>query len=762
MRFAFILVLLSISFITFSQNNKSIAVFVLTQENKPLSGAHIYVNNKLLFNATDSTGFILIDNLSSGVYSIRVSYVGYTSQEKSINIHKEKVTKYIFQLEPNYIPLKEMIVREKYNVPNKKLSLIQINEINKRAIEQMQTPSSLIDVINKVNGIKEVVACGVCGTNSISLRGLPGSYTLLLIDEIPVYGSLASIYSLNGIPANIIESVVVTKAASSTLYGSGAIAGVVNVNTLNLDEMPVLSTNSNFNTLGKSDVNVVSGFKSSNGNFLLGINRVNSNNFIDKNYDGFGDVVNIDRYSLFTKFSFKRNFEKKSRFYLKYLFEDRRNGVEDYLKNNSYKQIRGNKSIYGESIFTNRIEFSGIYELPFNAGIINDFSVSSHVQNSYYGDNYFYATQEMFILNAYKRSLVKKHIIKYGISSRFSFYDDNSFLTQYAILDSLVNNPIVFSIPAVYAQDEILISEKINFLFGGRIDYYKLHGAIFSPQFNLKYTPISVLDIRIHAGTGFNVVNLFAEEHAFVNGQRKLILDNKLKPEYSKSISLNSTFYYNLWGNINNLEIDIYNISFSNKVIADYSIPGFVVYSSSNNRAYSKGFEINVNQKILKITEFNLGGNIQSAYELTSDSMGKSLKAPIPYSTKYNLQFTQYIYLFKNKLNLNYTWKYTGPTNMPEVFNISNTGEILNQRNILAASFQQHDVGVKFIYSSKINISFGIQNILNFIQPDLPLSGFNDKNYPAGFSPYFDTSYNYAPLIGRRFYVGIKWELNKT
>jgi outer membrane receptor for ferrienterochelin and colicins len=142
--------------------------------------------------------------------------------------------------------------------------------------------------------------------------------------------------------------------------------------------------------------------------------------------------------------------------------------------------------------------------------------------------------------------------------------------------------------------------------------------------------------------------------------------------------------------------------------------------------------------------------------------MGKNIKAPIPYSTNYNLQFTQYIYLFKNKLNLNYTWKYTGPTNMPEVFNISNSGNILNQRNMLSASFQQHDIGLKIIYSSKINFSLGIQNLLNFIQPDMPLTGFNDKNYPAGFSPYFDTSYNYAPLIGRRFYMGIKWELSNT
>jgi outer membrane receptor for ferrienterochelin and colicins len=762
MKLIFILVYCFYSFIAFSQNKKSIAVLVLTQENMPLAGAHIFINNKLFFNVTDSTGFIELENLSEGVYSIKVSYIGYTSQENSVSVFNENKVKCVFYLKPNYIQLKEILVRENHKSLGSDLPLIKIYEINKKEIEQMQSPSTLVDVINKVNGVKEVVACGICGTNSISLRGLSGSYTLLLIDDIPVYGSLASIYALNGIPVNIIESVEVTKAASSTLYGSGAIAGVVNVNTLNLDEMPVLSINSNFNSLGTSDVNLASAFKNNKGNFLLGINNYSINNYIDRNNDGFGDVVNINRYSLFSKFSIKRNYKRKFNFFIKYLFEDRRNGVEDYLKNNSHKLLRGNNNVYGESILTKRIELSGIYELPFNSGITTDFSISSHTQDSYYGNNFFYAKQEIFILNAYRIHSVKNNTIKYGLSARLNFYDDNSFLTQYSISDSLINKPITFTLPALFAQNEVRFSEKINFLIGGRIDYYKLHGVIFSPQLNLKFSPISIINIRLHAGTGFNIVNLFAEEHAFVNGQRKLILDKELKPEYSKSISLSTTYFYKLFDNVNNLEIDVYNISFSNKVIPDYSLPGYVVYSNTSNSASSKGLEINISQKYYKNLEFNIGGNIQSAFELIKDNMGKNIKAPIPYSTNYNLQFTQYIYLFKNKLNLNYTWKYTGPTNMPEVFNISNSGNILNQRNMLSASFQQHDIGLKIIYSSKINFSLGIQNLLNFIQPDMPLTGFNDKNYPAGFSPYFDTSYNYAPLIGRRFYMGIKWELSNT
>ncbi|NUM50727.1 MAG: TonB-dependent receptor plug domain-containing protein [Flavobacteriales bacterium] len=743
-----------------SQSNVTVEVFVTNQYGKPLEKAHVYINNSVLL--TDSSGFVAIKNIEKSELKLKVSYIGFGTQERLLSLKDStnKITS-IFKLSPLSVQLGEWIVVEKYIEDSIRYRMIHTYMIDKKTISKLPNTSSLMDLVYYVNGINETVACGVCGTNSISTRGLPGSHTLLLIDGIPVYGSLAATYSLNGIPVTMIESVEVTKGSHSALYGSGAVAGVVNVTTKKNEDMPMFSVNTNYNSLKQKDINFSSGYENYVIKFMLGISSGSAHHFADKNHDGFGDNINFSKYNLFSKLSVKRKSKKQFEFFAKYLLEDRRNGVEAYLQNNAYSYLRGSDFIYGESIYTNRFEISGIYQFPFSFYSSVDFSFSSHAQDSYYGNYFFYAKQNMFTLNSIEKIKYKKSIFKYGKSIRISYYDDNTFLTKKRINSTELNEPVYIVNPALFIQNDLLLSDKISFLMGARADFYKTHKFIYSSQFNLKYSPFIMLDIRLHAGTGFNVVNLFAEEHAFVNGQRKLLLTDNLLPEKARTISLSSTYYYKLFKNINQFEIDFYSTSFSQKILPDYSQPGLVIYSNTKNKVFSKGVEINVNQKVADILEFNAGGNFQNVFEYNADSLGKKVLSYLPYSTKFNTQFICILYLFNKKINVSYTWKYTGTTQMPEVYNVSNEGVILNKRNETAPAFHLHNVECKYNYSKQGQFYFGVKNIFHFFPSDSPISGFNDKNYPAGFSPFFDTSYNYAPLAGRMFYLGVKWNLDK-
>ena len=78
-------------------------------------------------------------------------------------------------------------------------------------------------------GVQKQINCGVCGTNDIHINGMEGPYTLVLINGMPVMSSLSTVYGLNGIPTSLIKQIEIIKGPSSTLYGTEAVAGIINI-----------------------------------------------------------------------------------------------------------------------------------------------------------------------------------------------------------------------------------------------------------------------------------------------------------------------------------------------------------------------------------------------------------------------------------------------------------------------------------------------------------------------------------------------------
>ena len=95
-------------------------------------------------------------------------------------------------------------------------SPVKVEVITDDLLEKTTNPVNLVKALNLINGVQEVVSCGVCYTNNISVNGLPGQYTAILIDGSPIYGNLASVYGLNGIPRQAIDRIEVIKGPNST------------------------------------------------------------------------------------------------------------------------------------------------------------------------------------------------------------------------------------------------------------------------------------------------------------------------------------------------------------------------------------------------------------------------------------------------------------------------------------------------------------------------------------------------------------------
>lgn len=721
----------------------------------PLELANVFLKGTSYGTFSDSSGLFTISNIPAGSYELTASMLGYQTITHKINIQTNAVLDLgTLPLKEDALGLKEVVVTGTMRSTYVSDSPIKVDVITAKQLNTYlpTAASSIVESIQLVNGVQEVVACGICFTNSISINGLPGAYTAVLMDGTPIYGNLAAVYGLNGIPNMIIDRFEVIKGPSSTLYGSEAIAGVINIITKDPAKQPLLSVDimgtSHLESFG--NIAIAPKFKKVKG--YIGLNYAYINDFDDFNQDNFGDGINLDRYSLFTKWNIERKSNKKFTLSGKYYYEDRRNGVEEFLKNRNYKKLRGSDLIYGESIYTNRAELFGTYEFATKANMRVDYSLSHHLQDSYYGADAYKARQDIAFANFIWNKNHKNHNLLIGLTTRYQYYDDNTVATK---------SPDQQFTPGVFMQDEWALTKRLTLLGGARLDHYEAHGLIFAPRLNVKYKPGTWTTLRTNFGTGFRVVNLFTEDHAFVTGQRSVEILGHLKPERSYNTSFNLNHVFTIGESQGTIDLDGYYTYFTNKIIPNYDTPGKIIYANSDGYAETMGVGVNISQSFTFPLSFNAGFNLQRATQTEPDEAGNLETRNIEYAPIWSSILTTNYRWKKPKIMIAYTLRVTGPMALPKVFDLDESGNPLpTPRPTRSEPFAFQNLQISKDFSKNFNLYLGIQNLFNYRQQISPIVGFNDPTAPVGFSPYFDTAYAFSPLHGREFYLGFKWNLD--
>ena len=719
---------------------------------QPLAFATVAVENTTLGASSDETGYFELTAVGGQPQQLVISAIGYKSFRQDLKVDSREVIDLgIIRLQEDVLGLEEVVVTGTMKETFIAASPIKVDIITAKYFEKRTAPTNLMEAVTLVNGVQEVVACGVCFTNSISINGLPGPYTAVLMDGTPMYGNLASVYGLNGIPTMIIDRFEVIKGPNSTLYGSEAMAGVINIITKDPAKQPILAADIMGTSHGESFGNLALAPKIGKYKGYIGLNYAYINEFEDSNGDGFGDNIGLDRVSLFSKWTKPgKGSLPMASFAVKYYYEDRRNGVKDFFDDRAYRTLRGSDQVYGESIYTNRIELFGTQHFKNLANLKLDYSASHHLQNSYYGSNFYEAAQSIGFANLTWQESRKHHDLLFGWTARLQRYDDNTVATP--IVDEQF-------IPGIFVQDEWLISSVWTLLGGLRLDHYNRHGFIFAPRLAAKWKPSTWTTLRANFGTGFRVVNLFTEDHAFVTGQREVEIEEALQPERSYNGSLNFNQIYTFGKSQGSLDVDGFYTYFTNKIIPNYDEPQKIIYANTQGHAISKGVGISINHHFAFPLSLNLGINYQQVEEVSIDANGRKRVNPLAYAPKWSGVGSANYEWQKTKLTLAYTVRYTGEMALPEVFDLDDTGNPLSvARPIVSMPFSFHNFQVtKAFRKNTWQLYAGLQNILNYRQPISPLVGYNDPNAAIGFSPFFDTAYAYSPLHGRELYVGVRW-----
>ncbi|MGZ5248240.1 MAG: TonB-dependent receptor plug domain-containing protein, partial [Flavitalea sp.] len=128
--------------------------------------------------------------------------------------------------------LQQVVVTGTMRTVLKSASPVPVEVYTPRFFMKNPTPA-LFDALSMINGVRPQLNCNVCNTGDIHINGMEGPYTMILIDGMPIVSSLASVYGLFGIPNSLVDRIEVVKGPASSLYGSEAIGGLINVITKN-------------------------------------------------------------------------------------------------------------------------------------------------------------------------------------------------------------------------------------------------------------------------------------------------------------------------------------------------------------------------------------------------------------------------------------------------------------------------------------------------------------------------------------------------
>ena len=733
---------------------------ITSNAGSPLEFVTVALKNTSLGSSTDENGNYEILNIPFGNYEVATSILGFEGKSQKISVNQNQpILNLNFELTEMSSGMDEIVISGTLMEVSKLESAVPVEVYNKEFFRANPTPS-IFESLQNVNGVRPQLNCNVCNTGDIHINGLEGPYTMVMIDGMPIVSGLSTVYGLTGIPQSLIERVEIVKGPASTLYGSEAVGGLINIITKKPANAPLVSADVFGTSWGEINADLGVKYKlGSKVNSLLGVNYFNYQNPIDNNDDGFTDVTLQHRISIFNKLTIDRKSKKVFSLAGRYVYEDRWGGEMNWTP-----AFRGGDEIYGESIFTDRWEVFGIYQLPVAETINFQFSANGHQQNSVYGDTPYLADQYIgFGQFTWNKSLGNKHNLLSGIAYRYTYYDDNTPAT--AEFDSDENKPAVRHLPGIFVQDEISFNPQNKLLLGLRYDYDQTHGSIFSPRLNYKWSSADKKNIlRLSVGNGFRVANIFTEDHAALTGARDVIFEEELKPETSWNVNLNYVKQIFTRNNtLIGLDASVFYTYFTNRIIPDYETnPNQIIYANLDGSAVSKGASLNLDIAWESGFKILAGVTVQ---DVSFDEDGLRVRQLL---TERFAGVWSAAYTFSRiGLTIDYTGNVYAPMRLPLLGDLDDRPEFSDWWSI-------QNIQLTKTLGKNWQIYGGVKNLLNYTPPANSIArsfdpfdrgvefDANDEVIPTASNPNaltFDPTYVFAPNQGTRFFLGLRYNL---
>ena len=423
------------------------------------------------------------------------------------------------------------------------------------------------------------------GAKQIKLLGLSGTYVQMLTENLPNFRGAAAPYSLDYVPGPWMNSIQVSKGASSVRNGYESITGQIDIEYLKPDNDEGVTVNLYGGSLGRleanADANVHIDDKLSTEVLAHYQNDLGNH---DMNDDGFLDQPNVRQWNLQNRWKWKGDH---------YMFhggismvkEKREGGQTEHTSHLSPLTSH----LYKIGIKTDRYEgymkHAFILDPEHGTNIALMGNASMHLLDANYGNKHYDVNQK----NAYGQLLfetnfTEQHNLSAGLSLNYDYLTRDDRETT----------------SGAYAQYTYNLNDKVVAMAGVRADHSSRYGTFLTPRFHLKLTPSEVVSLRLSAGKGYRTVHALAENNNLLASGRQLVIDD-LEQEQAWNYGVSSSFYIPLFGKTLKLNAEYYHTHFSQQAVIDYdSNPSLIRITNLDGKSYSNTVQVDATYPVVK------------------------------------------------------------------------------------------------------------------------------------------------------------------
>ena len=712
---------------------------------KPYANASVFLDKTI--KQTNSDGFYLFTDIAKGNHEIKAKVNGDFILIFSGSLGQDST--YTIDAELAKLELLNPIVITGTRYSRRKLdNAVPVNILDSRSLEITQS-SNVADGLCFQPGLRVETDCQTCNYTQLRMNGLGGSYSQILINNRPIFSSLLGLYGLEQIPSSLIDRVEVVRGGGSAVYGSGAIAGVVNIITKKPKSSGILFKHNTMLTNGNRP-DFTSSFASTSVNkeqnfgiTFMGNHRKRSD--FDANGDLFSELSSLTQFGLAANGYYLFDKRNELEFNISNSSEERQGGEMRLLPTDQLQQseYRNHQVLMADAAFThyanNKNNWWSTYAAVQNTKRIHYTGID--------GDNGWGNTKN------YSYQLGMQALRQVGKIKEHTLTAGAEFLNEYTFDEIKGYNYLIDrSIQkfGIYAQSEWNLLRNFTLISGARLNYHNLlDKPILTPRFSAMYKLGKWQRIRASYSQAFKAPQAFeADMHlAFAAGNiSRIVIDPNLKQERSKGVNISWDFDKASKQMIYGFTVNGFYTQLQDAFILEEqgtNPQGNQILLRKNGagalvQGISCEFRLNYKSKIQIESGFNIQESMYEEEVSWSENLGSTkrfLRTPNTYGF-----FTLELHPNK-KLDIDISSVYTGSMLVPHFGGAPGIpSDVLNE----SESFFELNLRMAYMVSPAITFHMGAQNILNAYQKDFDTEKNRDSNYV------------YGPARPRSFYAGIK------
>ncbi len=584
------------------------------------------------------------------------------------------------------------------------------------------------------------------GAKEIQLLGLRGTYTQLLTENRADGYGLATPFAAEFIPGTWIESIEVNKGVSSVRNGSTALTGQVNTELVKPGKDASIFANVYTESTERVEANLHLN-KVFNEHLSSGLLLHGSifDKKLDTDYDAFLDIPLKKEFNALYRLFFE-NKKWYGQFNVQALTDSRKNGQLLYNIPNAYLVNIDNNRVSGFG----KIAYTG-FEKPYN-GLGLQYSATYHALDAAIGKNNLNGTQRSLYANLIQTTIIGTTDNKLALGTSFQSDDYRLFLNT----TNLSRQDNTLGVFGEYTYTKPVLGEDYNrftLIAGLRAENNNNFGFYFVPRLNLKYNFNEGDAIRASIGRGVRLPLPIIDNIGLLTTNREISIAPDIKAESAVTASISYQKSIDL-GNKNALKFnaEYFYTTFQNQIIADIeSQAGKTLFYNLNGNSFSHTINLTGSIDLTK----NLSARAVYKYTDAQTTIGNIREEALLTPKQRGLIGLDFKTTKKNSrdvaCNVSTTLQYIG------------TQRLANRSDVPEFYFFEPYTGYSpqyFLLNGSVNffikqfeIYGGVENATDYAQHHAIIA------FDKPTSPYFDATQVYAPMYGRRFYLGFRWRL---